>query len=42
MSAPTFDTSRNEIWYSDGFWGFYVVSLTPGAFARTQPHPAPA
>jgi len=34
MSAPTFDTSRNEIWYSDGFWGFYAVKLTAGAFNR--------
>jgi hypothetical protein len=38
MSAPTFDTSRNEIWYSDGFWGFYVVKLTPGAFSQATPH----
>jgi hypothetical protein len=40
MSAPTFDTARNEIWYSDGFWGFYVVKLTPGAFSHAAPHPA--
>ena len=40
MSAPTFDTSRNEIWYSDGFWGFYVVKLTAGAFSHVAPHPA--
>jgi hypothetical protein len=40
MSAPAFDPARNEIWYSDGFWGFFVVSLTPGAFAHTTPHPA--
>jgi hypothetical protein len=40
MSSPAFDTSRNEVWYSDGFWGFYVVKLTTGAFAHTQPHPA--
>ncbi|MFY9615861.1 MAG: hypothetical protein WAT58_10735 [Candidatus Dormiibacterota bacterium] len=40
MSAPTFDTSRNEIWYSDGFWGFYVVKLTAGAFSHATPHPA--
>jgi hypothetical protein len=37
MSAPTFDTSRNEIWYSDGFWGFYVVKLTSGAFRHATP-----
>ena len=41
MSAPTFDTSRNEVWYSDGFWGFYVVKLTSGAFSDARPHPAP-
>ena len=40
MSAPTFDNSRNEIWYSDGFWGFYVVKLTAGAFSHATPHPA--
>ena len=40
MSAPTFDTARNEIWYSDGFWGFYVVKLTPGAFSHATPHAA--
>ena len=40
MSSPTFDTSRNEIWYSDGFWGFYVVRLTAGAFSHAAPQPA--
>jgi len=40
MSAPAFDTARNEIWYSDGYWGFFVVKLTAGAFAHTPPHPA--
>ncbi|MGI8608453.1 MAG: LVIVD repeat-containing protein [Candidatus Dormibacteria bacterium] len=40
MSSPTFDTSRNEIWYSDGFWGFYVVRLTSGAFSHATPLPA--
>jgi hypothetical protein len=40
MSSPTFDTSRNEIWYTDGFWGFYVVRLTGGAFSHAAPHPA--
>ena len=40
MSAPAFDTSRNEIWYSDGFWGFYVVKLTGGAFRHGAPHAA--
>jgi len=42
MSSPAFDTSRNEIWYSDGFWGFYVVNLTAGAFSSTPPRPAAA
>lgn len=40
MSAPAFDPARNEVWYSDGFWGFYVVRLTPGAFANSRPLPA--
>ena len=40
MSSPTFDTARNEIWYSDGYWGFYVVRLTAGAFSHASPHPA--
>ena len=40
MSAPAFDTNLNEIWYSDGFWGFFVVKLTSGAFAHSRPHPA--
>ena len=40
MSAPTFDPQLNEVWYSDGFWGFFVVKLTSGAFAHTKPHPA--
>ena len=40
MSSPAFDPALNEIWYSDGFWGFYVVRLTPGAFAHTRPRPA--
>jgi hypothetical protein len=33
MSAPTFVPSRNEIWYTDGNSGFYVVRLTASAFA---------
>jgi len=40
MSSPAFDPALNEVWYSDGFWGFYVVKLTAGAFAHTQAHPA--
>jgi hypothetical protein len=34
MSAPAFVPSRNEIWYTDGNTGFYVVRLTAGAFAK--------
>jgi hypothetical protein len=34
MSAPAFVPQRNEIWYSDGFNGFYAVRLTKGAFAK--------
>ena len=40
MSSPAFVPSRNEIWYSDGFWGFYVVRLTSGAFGK-HPQAAP-
>jgi len=40
MSAPAFDTARNEIWYTDGFWGFFVVQLTAGAFAHSPVHAA--
>jgi hypothetical protein len=28
MSSPSFVPSRNEIWYSDGYSGFYAVRLT--------------
>ena len=31
MSAPTYVPERNEIWYSDGNLGFFVVRLTPNA-----------
>jgi hypothetical protein len=30
MSSPSFVPSRNEIWYSDGYSGFYAVRLTNG------------
>jgi hypothetical protein len=40
MSAPAFVPQRNEIWYSDGFNGFYVVRLTKGAFATGPVRPA--
>ncbi|MCA1728980.1 MAG: hypothetical protein LC751_06110, partial [Actinobacteria bacterium] len=39
MSAPAYDGATNDIWYTDGNTGFYVVRLTEGAgvtsFART-------
>ena len=28
MSSPTFVPERKEIWYTDGFQGFYVVRVT--------------
>jgi RTX calcium-binding nonapeptide repeat (4 copies)/LVIVD repeat len=31
MSSPSFVPERNEIWYSDGFSGFYAVKLTNDA-----------
>ncbi len=30
MSRPAFDRQRGDIWYSDGFQGFYVVHVTNG------------
>ena len=33
MSAPAFAPERNEVWYSDGFTGFYAVRLTNGTFS---------
>lgn len=43
MSAPAFVPERGEIWYSDGFSGFYVVRLTNGVWpftAAAAPGPA--
>jgi hypothetical protein len=37
MSAPAFVPERNEIWYTDGNSGFYVVRLTASAFAPAKP-----
>jgi hypothetical protein len=31
MSAPTYDFGRNDIWYTDGETGFWVVHLTSGS-----------
>jgi hypothetical protein len=33
MSAPTFVPGRNEVWYSDGLYGFYAVRLTNGVWS---------
>jgi hypothetical protein len=33
MSAPTFVPERNEVWYSDGMYGFYAVHLTNGVWS---------
>jgi hypothetical protein len=41
MSQPTFDVARQEIWYTDGGSGFYVVrvkaSVWPGAGSTPRP-----
>jgi hypothetical protein len=34
LSAPTFAPERNEIWYTDGNYGFLAVRLTNGAWPR--------
>src|SRR4029453_13446977 len=42
MSAPAFVPERGEIWYSDGFSGFYAVKVTNGVWpfaAGRQPAP---
>ena len=39
MSAPTFVPERNEIWYTDGNSGFYVVRLTASALAPPAAKP---
>jgi hypothetical protein len=33
MSAPTFVPSRNEVWYSDGMYGFYAVRLSSSVWS---------
>lgn len=33
MSSPSFVPERKEIWYTDGYSGFYVVRVTNGAWA---------
>jgi len=42
MSAPTFVPSRNEVWYSDGMYGFYAVRLTNHVWSPDVAEPAPA
>ena len=37
MSRPAFAPERNEIWYADGFSGFYVLRLTNGVSASAPP-----
>ena len=32
MSSPSFVPERNEIWYTDGYSGFYALQLTNGAW----------
>jgi hypothetical protein len=32
MSRPAFDEQRGDIWYSDGFQGFFVVHVTNGVW----------
>jgi hypothetical protein len=32
MSSPSFNAKRGEIWYSDGFQGFFVVKPTNGTW----------
>ncbi|MDT7549067.1 MAG: hypothetical protein QOE84_1461, partial [Actinomycetota bacterium] len=35
MSAPAYDEATNDIWYSDGNTGFYVVRLNKAAGVTT-------
>ncbi len=41
MSAPAFVPERGEIWYSDGFSGFYNVRVTNGVWPFTAATPGP-
>ncbi len=36
MSSPSFVPERNEIWYSDGYSGFYAVKLTNDAWPKAE------
>jgi hypothetical protein len=35
MSAPAYDEATNDIWWSDGNSGFYVIRLRPSAGVKT-------
>jgi hypothetical protein len=37
MSQPAFDVARNQIWYSDGNSGFYVVQIENGVWPKCKP-----
>jgi hypothetical protein len=36
MSSPSFVPERKEIWYSDGYSGFYAIRLTNGAWPEDE------
>jgi hypothetical protein len=36
MASPSFVPDRREIWYSDGYSGFYAVRVTNGAWASAD------
>jgi hypothetical protein len=42
MSAPAFAPERGEIWYSDGYSGFYALRVTNGVWPFAPGQPAPA
>ncbi len=39
MASPAFAPERSEIWYSDGFSGFYAVRVTNGVWPRSSTRP---
>jgi hypothetical protein len=36
MSSPAFAPERGEIWYTDGFSGFYAVRVTNGVWGARR------
>jgi hypothetical protein len=32
MSAAAFDVQHHQIWYADGFTGFYALQITNGVW----------